>query len=358
MRKQQFAKLLTIVMLGTTVLALWGCSDLETVDNTVFRDRTYDYARYPVKVSKPLVLPKNVHVAYQPVNQLPKGASYFAPKATVNITPPAVDRPMLIVSPEQAYEIKRKAMKAKLADLEDQLKQLKAQSNTHKTPVKPITTEVHKNNQTHPVLPKPVMTHTAPVLHQQPLSSESMKPAQPKVAVVHHPSVVTQPVIATKQALPTQSTSQAVTVHQPIETIKPVASVTPHTASPHIVKAPIHHSAVAKAVVPAVAAKTAPIAPQSPGIANEVPVLQLHATFEGVWQAVAAALPKLGYQIVKHNKTYGYFFIKMKGRPQVLLRLMPQGKHIDVLLYDAQGELDHSAAARELMQRLAIAVSQ
>ena len=123
----KISRYVSIVLVCGMALTLVACSDLETIDNTILRDRTYDYARYPVKASKPLILPSDVQVRYAPTNRLPKGPNDYLPVGTVNIGPPAINEPTLIVSPYQAYMMRQAAINKKLKDLQQQLKQLQKQ---------------------------------------------------------------------------------------------------------------------------------------------------------------------------------------------------------------------------------------
>ena len=108
-------------------LALYGCAaDVDELNQTVVRNRTYDYARTTVQTPKQLVVPAGMHVDFAPVNPQVPYNLHYKPLLTVNIGPPMYADKGVVAMPS----VMEAAWKKKLAALEAELQKIKASSQS------------------------------------------------------------------------------------------------------------------------------------------------------------------------------------------------------------------------------------
>lgn len=314
-----------ILLIVGVVLGLNACSNVSAIKEGALRDRTYDYARYPVAAPKALVLPQGVDLNYQPKNQLPTGDHDYAAVASVNIAPPfMVGHQVLVVTKSKAHSMYSAQLSQDLSSLSEKLQQLKQQSAQGTS-----STATVSNEQSSTVTSPSGQSSTATASNDQ--SSAATSPNDQSSATT---TSTADNVTVTPSAYDTTKGQTQQQIGHP--------STTTHTSDAV--------STAQTTVVTATAVNQ-----------NGVPTLQAHASFNTVWESVAAALPKLDYHVVSSDRDKGYYFIASKAdtahKNTVLLYLHPQDGRVNVVLYDLDGNPDNSTAAVEFIHRLAKTIS-
>lgn len=328
-----------------------GCS------SQFFRNRNFDYLAAPVQQLPPLKVPASVQApVFKPALVLPEGPSYYPPKLSVAMQPPADLEVALSLSPESQKSPEALAGLPKTNPSSDQVLPEKAtlvlpaqkSTNTLGSSAAPTTEE------------KPVLMAPQAAVQMQKIPFENAMKSVSKPTVER--SILSLPEAQARDVRPVQylnlsapsSLGSQVSVSQtasgalvPGASLLVLPQAAPSTSS--VLLRPTRQEEPSVLVPKKNRIRSVQLAQDS----ADVPTLRVAADLKLVWQALPKALVGSGYETVASDFSKGFYFIVPMGLSADgntrMLYLSPLGKQTQIMPFGPSGEPDSTQLASQLM---------